>query len=433
MPAIPGSVRVTGLIAPSDTADTYPTHAEEYGRGGFRTVADIAARNALPTDRRALGMLVRVLDAGGGQEKFYTLRAGLANGDWVEDTTGGAGVSGNDTYVTATTVAHGVFTPLSDASVTSTSNTTATLAEWTQQIEQQSAQISEAIAGARTYLLTSASSDVVGLGLLTTAGAYADVAQTLQVSVREETEWLEIGRWVTPPGQPGVTSFPAGSYVVEPRLHVSANAVATNVRARVVHRSGETETQIGIGQVEVRALASTKYRIEAPVAAAVTVLPSDRLEVILEAETRSLVDFVTVTMTYDGPAVTSFSTPIVGEPLSKRAYPLAFYFAGTPEQGAKIRTLFVSDVQLPGGLTGLQINCDVNPTALTYLLVKLFRAGVEQQGAAITIDTDGSWAFTVPWNLPSNAAAGDVLEVSFPDQPDATLSGVAITILGILP
>jgi hypothetical protein len=76
MAPIPGSVRVTGFIAPSDSADLYATQDEFYNRGGWRTVADITARNAITADRRKDGMLVRVRNAGGGIEKFYTLTGG---------------------------------------------------------------------------------------------------------------------------------------------------------------------------------------------------------------------------------------------------------------------------------------------------------------------------------------------------------------------
>ena len=58
--AIPGSVPVGGYIAPFNASDTYATQDEIYNRGGWRTVATIAARNAITADRRREGMLVRV-------------------------------------------------------------------------------------------------------------------------------------------------------------------------------------------------------------------------------------------------------------------------------------------------------------------------------------------------------------------------------------
>jgi hypothetical protein len=89
MAAIPGSVRVAGFIAPTDDTDTYAVHDEIYGKGGWRTVADISARDAIPTARRNLGMGVRVLDDGTGNQRFYTFKTGLTNSDWEIDTLGG--------------------------------------------------------------------------------------------------------------------------------------------------------------------------------------------------------------------------------------------------------------------------------------------------------------------------------------------------------
>lgn len=89
MTSIPGSVRFTGFVAPSDSEDTYAVHDEIYGRGGWRTVADITARDAITEDRRRIGMAVRVLDSDGlGTQKFYTLSGGITNSDWIEDPLG---------------------------------------------------------------------------------------------------------------------------------------------------------------------------------------------------------------------------------------------------------------------------------------------------------------------------------------------------------
>ena len=86
MAAIPGSVPITGFIAPTDSADIFATQDETYNRGGFRSVADLTARDAITSDRRLVGMLVRVISTG----KFYTLSGGILNSNWVEETFGGA-------------------------------------------------------------------------------------------------------------------------------------------------------------------------------------------------------------------------------------------------------------------------------------------------------------------------------------------------------
>lgn len=59
------SIRGTNVIAPVvpfDTTDTHPSHEARYGRGGYRSVADIGERDAIPALRREAGMLVWVVN-----------------------------------------------------------------------------------------------------------------------------------------------------------------------------------------------------------------------------------------------------------------------------------------------------------------------------------------------------------------------------------
>lgn len=51
---------VVAPLAPYDSADTYPTHEDKYGKGGFTAVATVAERNAITSDRRKHGMRVYV-------------------------------------------------------------------------------------------------------------------------------------------------------------------------------------------------------------------------------------------------------------------------------------------------------------------------------------------------------------------------------------
>lgn len=83
MAYIPGSVRVGGFIAPSDSADTYATQDAIYGRDGMRSVADIAARNLITADRRRTGMIVYCQDI---NTYFRLLPSPWAytNADWAE-------------------------------------------------------------------------------------------------------------------------------------------------------------------------------------------------------------------------------------------------------------------------------------------------------------------------------------------------------------
>lgn len=81
---------VIDKIVPTDALDTYPTHAAIYGLGGYRSVANITDRNAIPAQRREEGMAVYVADA----QTRYILQGGITNSDWVIDTSGGGGGGG---------------------------------------------------------------------------------------------------------------------------------------------------------------------------------------------------------------------------------------------------------------------------------------------------------------------------------------------------
>lgn len=58
-------------IAPTEPTDPNPTHIAEYGRGGLMSVADAAARDAIPSDRKTVGMLVYVQS----ESSYYRLSA----------------------------------------------------------------------------------------------------------------------------------------------------------------------------------------------------------------------------------------------------------------------------------------------------------------------------------------------------------------------
>lgn len=80
MAKYPGSVTVTGFIAPTDTADTYATHDAVLGKGGLREVQTLLERDEIPTDRRRIGMLVYVIE----DEKYYALFGDITNLSWKD-------------------------------------------------------------------------------------------------------------------------------------------------------------------------------------------------------------------------------------------------------------------------------------------------------------------------------------------------------------
>lgn len=59
MANIPGT-NVASIIVPNTTDDDYATHDALYGKGGYRSVATIADRDAIPSKRKDKGMIVNV-------------------------------------------------------------------------------------------------------------------------------------------------------------------------------------------------------------------------------------------------------------------------------------------------------------------------------------------------------------------------------------
>ena len=70
MALIPGSIPVTGFIAPTDTTDTYPVTDAIYGIDGLRNVANYTERDNISIERRRAGMVVGTLNDG----KYWRLK-----------------------------------------------------------------------------------------------------------------------------------------------------------------------------------------------------------------------------------------------------------------------------------------------------------------------------------------------------------------------
>lgn len=72
------SIKISSQLEPTSQQAKYPTHSEEYAKGGWRSVATIEERNAISIRRRKLGMAVFCLE----DLKTYTLLTGLENEFW---------------------------------------------------------------------------------------------------------------------------------------------------------------------------------------------------------------------------------------------------------------------------------------------------------------------------------------------------------------
>lgn len=61
---------INAQVVPNLDNDTYATHFEEFGKGGYRSVQTIEERDAITFERRSVGMEVRVLE-GEGAGVYY--------------------------------------------------------------------------------------------------------------------------------------------------------------------------------------------------------------------------------------------------------------------------------------------------------------------------------------------------------------------------
>jgi hypothetical protein len=80
---------LVACLMPYWSTDEYATHDEIYGAGGYRSVADLAARNSITVERRRPGMLVDVRSEG-ENGVVYRLQADLQT--WTVFATGGGDV-----------------------------------------------------------------------------------------------------------------------------------------------------------------------------------------------------------------------------------------------------------------------------------------------------------------------------------------------------
>lgn len=114
--AIPGTVTLTGIIAPTSTGDTYPITDPKYGIDGLRNVSSISERNNIPNDRRKQGMIVGVDSTGSTKTEYWTLLPSPWTGtdsDWVQFQSGTN--SGSTSYWSASTGTNAIVVVNSDS------------------------------------------------------------------------------------------------------------------------------------------------------------------------------------------------------------------------------------------------------------------------------------------------------------------------------
>ncbi len=98
---INAQVKVLGKIEPNGPTDTYPTHVDSLGKGGFVAVKTWQERNSIPLLRRKAGMMVSIKSA--TVDSLYRLGVGLTNADWLPyvasvDVSGKANLAGGNSF-----------------------------------------------------------------------------------------------------------------------------------------------------------------------------------------------------------------------------------------------------------------------------------------------------------------------------------------------
>ena len=115
MAQIPNSVPLTGVIAPTDSADRFPVTDPIYGIDGLRCVPSSLERDAIPNERRRHGMLVFTQADG----RYWTLQA---NGTWLEFTVNAASLNTLITNIVNSLLPAPVTTPATVSTVVTSLN-----------------------------------------------------------------------------------------------------------------------------------------------------------------------------------------------------------------------------------------------------------------------------------------------------------------------
>jgi hypothetical protein len=68
-----GTISLSGPITPRDTRDSYPTHFDQFGKGGYQAVQTLSDRDNIKDGRKKEGMLVYVVE----NDTSYILKANV--------------------------------------------------------------------------------------------------------------------------------------------------------------------------------------------------------------------------------------------------------------------------------------------------------------------------------------------------------------------
>lgn len=77
-------VKVVGYLTTLGSTDTYATHVDSLGVGGYMVTYNMTTRNAIPAARRKIGMMVHYSSA----DSTFVLIGGTANANWTSFASG---------------------------------------------------------------------------------------------------------------------------------------------------------------------------------------------------------------------------------------------------------------------------------------------------------------------------------------------------------
>jgi hypothetical protein len=101
MATINNTVHVLGMISPTDTRDSYATHEDIYGKGGYRIIDLLEDLIKIPSERRKEGMIAFVLET----QQYFQLLGGILDEHWViANFGGGSGSEGDVNYIRITPI-----------------------------------------------------------------------------------------------------------------------------------------------------------------------------------------------------------------------------------------------------------------------------------------------------------------------------------------
>ena len=120
---------------------------------------------------------------------------------------------------------------------------------------------------------------------------------------------------------------------------------------------------------------------------------------------------------------------LVGAALTDGVYDFGMTALATPEAGALLgKVVLPHAVNLPANFTGARGHVETNPTASFDIMITRNGTSI----GTVTIATSGAFSFATSGAAAVALAPGDVIRFVAPGTADATIAGIALTLVGSL-